>query len=107
MALTTTEMEFLSGEIFRVLKPAGFNVYRVRNTNDPDYRTGIYRGEDMYELEGGFIVHFFSRERVERLAQNYELLRVEEFDEGGLPKRLFLVTLLKKADNITSQRNGT
>jgi hypothetical protein len=100
MALTTAELEFLSGEVFRVSKPGGLNIYTARNTNDPDYRTGIYRGEEMYELEGGFIVHFFSRQKVDRLAHGYELLDVQEFEEGGLPKRLFLVTLLKKADSI-------
>jgi SAM-dependent methyltransferase len=32
MALTTAELEFLSGEVRRVLKPAGLCVYTVRHT---------------------------------------------------------------------------
>lgn len=94
MALTTAELEYLSEETRRVLKPGGLNIYTVRNTNDVHFGTGIYRGEDMHEV-GGFIVHFFSREKVEHLAQGYEMVEVEEFEEGELPKKLFMVVLRK------------
>lgn len=97
MALTTAELEFLSREIRRVLKPGGLNIYTVRHTGDPHYGTGIHRGEDMYET-GGFIVHFFSREKVEHMTRGYEILGVEEFEEGKLPRKLFLVTMRKKED---------
>ena len=95
MALTTPELEFLSQEVRRVLKPGGLNIYTVRHTNDPHYRTGTDRGDDMWEIGGGFIVHFFSRETVEHLAKGYEIVGVEEFEETNLPKKLFLVTLKK------------
>lgn len=95
MALTTSELEFLSDEVWRLLKPGGLNVYTVRHTYDPDYKAGTHRGEDMYEV-GGFIVHFFSREKVEHLAKGYEILSVEEFEEGRLPRKLFRVTLRKQ-----------
>ena len=39
----------------------------------------------------GFIVHFFDRSLVERLAAGYELLEVGETEEGDLPRRLFVV----------------
>ncbi|MGD0234152.1 MAG: class I SAM-dependent methyltransferase [Syntrophorhabdales bacterium] len=94
MALTTADLEFLSGDIRRVLKPAGLNVYTVRNTTDPHYRTGIHRGEDMWEV-GGFIIHFFSKEKVEHLAKAYRIVSVEEFEEGDFPRKLYLVTLRK------------
>ncbi|MBM7624238.1 class I SAM-dependent methyltransferase [Sporohalobacter salinus] len=94
MALTTSELEFLSSEIRRVLKPGGFNIYTVRNTNDPDYGTGIHRGEDMYEV-GEFIVHFFSKEKVGHLAKGFEIVDIDEFEEGQLPRKLFQVTLKK------------
>jgi SAM-dependent methyltransferase len=94
MALTTAELEFLSNEIRRVLKPNGLNIYTVRNTNDPHYRTGVHQGEEIYEI-GGFVVHFFSKEKVEHLAKGFEILSVDEFEEGGLPRRLFRVTLRK------------
>lgn len=95
MALTTSELEFLSDEIRRVLTPGGLNIYTVRHTKDPHYGTGIHRGEDMYEV-GGFVVHFFNREKVEHLAKGYEIVSIDDFEEGGLPRRLFAVTLRKK-----------
>jgi len=95
MALNTRELESLSQEVRRVLKPSGLNIYTVRNTDDPHYRTGTHRGEDMYELAGGFVVHFFSREKVKHLSKGYEIVSIDEFEEGKLPKKLFLITLRK------------
>lgn len=95
MALTTAELEFLSQEIRRVLKLNGINFYTVRHTRDAHYGTGIHRGEDMYEV-GGFIVHFFSKEKVEHLASGYQIMSIDEFEEGGLPRKLFRVTLRKE-----------
>jgi len=93
MALTSSEIEFLSKEIRRVLKPGGLNIYTVRNTADAHYRTGIHRGEEIWEIGVGFIVHFFSREKVEHLAKGYEIVAIEEFEEGEVLKKLFAVTL--------------
>jgi len=95
MALTTAELEALSKEVLRVLRPGGLNVYTVRHTGDSHYGAGISRGEDLYEV-GGFIVHFFSRQKVEQLAKGYELVGIEKFEEGPLPRKLFRVTLRKK-----------
>lgn len=94
MALTTAELEFLSGEVRRVLRPNGLHIYTVRHTRDPDYGIGIRRNEDMYEV-GGFIVHFFNREKVEQLAKGYKVLSIDEFEEGKLPRKLFRATLRK------------
>lgn len=95
MALTTLELEFLTREVRRVLKPGGLNVYTVRHIDDPHYRKGIHRGEDMYEVDG-FIVHFFSSEKLEFLAKGYEIISIDKFEEGELPRKLFQVTLRKK-----------
>jgi hypothetical protein len=95
MALTTAELKFLSDEIRRVLKPNGLNIYTVRNIKDPHFQTGIHQGEEIYEI-GGFVIHFFNRGKVEHLAKGFEIVSVVEFEEGGLPKRLFRVTLRKK-----------
>jgi SAM-dependent methyltransferase len=95
MALTTSELEGVSGEVRRVLKQDGLNIYTVRNTKDPHYRTGTHRGDDMWEIGGGFVVHFFGEKTVERLATGYEIIDIEEFDETRLPRRLFLVILKK------------
>ena len=95
MALTSSELEFLAKEVRRVLKPGGLCVYTVRHTGDSHYGKGIHRGEDMYEM-GGFIVHFFSREKVEHLAKGYEIVSIDTFEEGELPRKLFQVTLRKE-----------
>ncbi|MGF3521950.1 MAG: class I SAM-dependent methyltransferase [Candidatus Bathyarchaeia archaeon] len=95
MALCSRELEALFREVWRVLKPGGLSVYTVRHTGDPHYGRGFHCGEDLYE-NGGFVVHFFSREKVLQLAKGYEILGIEEFEEGELPRKLFLVTLRKK-----------
>ncbi|MGO9139180.1 MAG: class I SAM-dependent methyltransferase [Syntrophales bacterium] len=95
MALTTLELESLSREVRRVLRPNGLHIYTVRHIKDPNFGKGIHRGEDMYEV-GGFIVHFFSRAMVDHLAEGFEIVSIDEFEEGELPRKLFLVTLRKK-----------
>ena len=95
MALTTKELEFLSSEIQRVLKTGGINIYTVRNTNDADFKSGNHKGEDMYE-SNGFIVHFFSKEKIQHLAKGFKDIQIESFEEGGLPRKLFLVNETKK-----------
>jgi SAM-dependent methyltransferase len=92
MPITNAEVERLSQEILRVLKPGGLNIFTVRHTGDPHFGTGIHRGEEMYEV-GGFIVNFFDRAKVERVAKGYEMLDIDEFEEGGMPRKLFRVTL--------------
>lgn len=94
MALTTSELEFLSSEIRRILRPNGLNIYTVRNIKDPHYKNGIYRGEDMYEV-GGFIVHFFSKEKIKLLSKGYKIIDIEGFEESSLPKRLSRVIMEK------------
>ena len=95
MAFTTNELENLSKEINRVLKPGGLNIYTVRHTGDADYGVGTLRGEDLYET-GGFIVHYFSTEKIKQLSSGFNILNIESFEEGTLPRKLFQVTLRKK-----------
>ncbi len=68
MALTTAQLEALTAEVARVLRPGGLLVYTARHTGDPDAGAGTEHGDGMYE-SGGFIVHFFDRALVERLAR--------------------------------------
>jgi SAM-dependent methyltransferase len=95
MAFTTTELTFLSREIWRLLKPGGLHVYTVRHAGDAHYGQGIHHGEDLYETNG-FVVHFFTREKVEQLSSGFEIVGIEEFEEGPLPRKLFRVTLKRK-----------
>jgi len=94
MALTTPQLDQLSAQVHRVLRPGGLHVYTARTTADPDYGSGVAHGDDLYE-SNGFVVHFFSRELVERLARGFELIEVAEFEEGDLPRRLFRVAQRK------------
>ena len=95
MALSTQELENLNKEIYRVLKPEGINIYTVRHTKDGDYKKGIHRGEDLYENDG-FIVHFFSEEKIKNLSNGFDILEIEKLEEGSFPRKLFKVTLVKK-----------
>jgi SAM-dependent methyltransferase len=81
-------------EVQRALRPGGLFVYSVRHTGDPHYRAGIDHGDERYEM-GGFVVHFFDRALIDRLAEGWDVLEVAEYEEGKLPRRLFGVTLRK------------
>lgn len=90
MAFTFDELIKLNNEIKRVLKPGGVNIYTARNTDDGDYKKGIHRGEDLYEIDG-FIIHFFSKKTIQNLMNGYENLSIEYFEEGSFPRKLFFV----------------
>jgi SAM-dependent methyltransferase len=94
MALTTAEIERLMGEIRRVLRPGGLFAYTVRTTADAHFGVGVDHGDNRWET-GGFIVHFFDRELIHRLADGFEILDVAEHEEGRLPRRLAAVTMRK------------
>ena len=95
MALTTIEIECLNKEICRILKPGGINIYTARHTEDGDYKNGTYIGEDLYENDG-FIVHFFSEEKVRKITDGFDIKNVEKFEEGKFPRKLFRVILKKQ-----------
>ena len=95
MAFTTKELINLSSELQRIIKPKGINIYTVRHIGDADYGDGIHRGENLYET-GGFIVHFFSKEKIKTLSTGFEIKNIEKFEEGRLPRKLFLVASEKK-----------
>jgi SAM-dependent methyltransferase len=94
MALSFEEIENLNNEVHRVLKQDGLNVFTVRNIEDGDYQNGIHRGEDLYE-SNGFIVHFFSKDKIKKLLRGFELLDMSTFEEGSFPRRLYRVTMRK------------
>jgi len=92
MALTTEEIIGLTAEVRRVLRRGGLFAYTVRNTSDAHFGAGIAHGDDQFEM-AGFIVHFFSRALIGRLADGFELLEVTDYEEGKLPRRLSGVTM--------------
>ena len=95
MALTNQDLKDLNQEIFRVLKKDGFNIYTVRNHTDGDFKKGTHRGEDMYEMNG-FIVHYFSENKIKSLLNGFINISIENFDEGSFPRKLSLVINKKK-----------
>ena len=95
MALTQDDLKKLNSEILRVLKPGGINIYTVRHVGDGDFKNGIYRGEDLYENDG-FIVHYFSNEKVNLLLEGFKNIMLEKFEEGKFPRKLFFVVNEKK-----------
>ena len=90
MALTIDDLQKLNNEILRILKPGGINIYTVRHTNDGDFQKGIHRGEDLYENDG-FIVHYFSEEKINSLLKGFKNISLEKFEEGTFPRKLFFV----------------
>ena len=95
MALTIADLQKLNNEIHRILKPNGLNIYTVRHTNDGDYKNGKHIGEDLYENDG-FIVHYFSEEKVNSLLNGFKNIALEKFEEGTFPRKLFFVVNEKK-----------
>ena len=96
MALTLKELEALNKKINLKLKEDGINIYTVRNTLDGDFQKGLHIEEDLYETNG-FIVHFFSDEKIKKLLNGYKNLDIIKFDEGNFPRRLSMVINQKKS----------
>lgn len=96
MYLKEEEIARIMDEVRRVLRPGGLNIYSVRNQKDPHFKKGNWMGEDMWEMNG-FVVHYFSEEKIRRLSRGFDILSIEEFEEGDLPKKLYKV-ILKKSE---------
>ncbi len=107
MELSTEELKFILGEIRRVLKVGGLALYSVRNTFDKHYRTGLHRFEDVYEVVGGFVVHFFSENKVRSLSGGFEIQEIRRMQEGGLPRELFGVVMKKDKTVVRSGKGGS
>ena len=95
MAFTYSQLQFLSNELIRVLKPGGLNIFSVRNHNDGDYRNGKFIAKNIYE-NNGFIVHFFSLDMIKKLSTGYQIISINEFEEGDFPRKLYFTILKKK-----------
>ena len=94
MAFSMNEIISLNSDVLRILKKGGLNIFTVRNIFDGDYRNGIHRDEDLYENDG-FIVHFFSIDKIKRLLDGFELIKIDNFNEGKFPRKLYKVVLKK------------
>ena len=95
MAFTFKQIQSISLELLRVLKPGGINIYTVRNHSDGDFQNGKFIDKNIYQNDG-FIVHFFSIKIINELSKGYKILKINDFDEGNFPRKLFLVIMKKK-----------
>ena len=97
MELWEKDIQFILDECRRVLRPGGLNLYSVRNDHDPHFGKGPHKGEDMWQNPIGFVVHFFSEDKIKRLSRGYEIVHVREFDDPSPPftKKLYEVLLRK------------
>ncbi|HPR98084.1 MAG TPA: class I SAM-dependent methyltransferase [Methanomassiliicoccales archaeon] len=97
MELWEKDIQFILDECRRVLRPGGLNLYSVRNDHDPHFGKGPHKGEDMWQNPIGFVVHYFSEDKIKRLSRGYDIVHVREFDDPSPPftKKLYEVLLRK------------
>ena len=95
MALKNLEVQNLNNEILRVLEKGGINIYTVRNFEDGDYKNGVHI-EDESNQNDGFIINFFSKKKIENLLVGFSNMKIDRFNEGDFPRKLFIVQNQKK-----------
>ncbi len=97
MEFTDDQISMMLAECRRVLRPGGLNIYSVRNDHDPHYGKFTPKGKDMWQNPLGFVVHFFSEEKIRQLSTGYDLLWIKEFEDPLPPftKKLYEVVLRK------------
>ena len=95
MALKNSEVQNLNNEILRVLVKGGVNIYTVRNFEDGDYKNGVHIEDETYQNDG-FIINFFSKKKIEKLLVGFNNIKIDRFNEGDFPRKLFIVQNQKK-----------
>jgi len=95
MALKNLEVQNLNNEILRVLEKGGINIYTVRNFEDGDYKNGVHIEDESYQNDG-FIINFFSKKKIENLLVGFSNMKIDRFNEGDFPRKLFIVQNQKK-----------
>jgi len=95
MALKNLEVQNLNNEILRVLVKGGVNIYTVRNFEDGDYKNGVHIEDETYQNDG-FIINFFSKKKIEKLLVGFSNIKIDRFNEGDFPRKLFIVQNKKK-----------
>jgi ubiquinone/menaquinone biosynthesis C-methylase UbiE len=95
MALKNSEVKNLNNEILRVLEKEGVNIYTVRNFEDGDYKNGVHIEDESYQNDG-FIINFFSKKKIQELLDGFSNIKIDRFNEGDFPRKLFIVQNQKK-----------
>ena len=95
MSLKNLEVQNLNSEILRVLVKGGVNIYTVRNFEDGDYKNGVHIEDESYQNDG-FIINFFSKKKIKDLLVGFSNMKIDRFNEGDFPRKLFIVQNQKK-----------
>jgi len=94
MALTTVELEFLSRGDPAGPPAGGLNVYTPGTRETPILEKASIAGRTCTKWADSSSISS-TREKVKHLSAGYEILSVNELEEGGLPRKLFMVTMKK------------
>lgn len=97
MELSDREIQFIMDESRRILRPGGLNIFSVRNDHDPHYGKFDAVGKDMWRNPMGFVVNFYTKEKIEGFAKGWETVHIKEFEDSSPPftKKLYEVVLRK------------
>ena len=95
MDFKNLEVQNLNNEILRVLEKGGVNIYTVRNFEDGDYKNGVHIEDESYQNDG-FIINFFSKKKIKDLLVGFSNMKIDRFNEGDFPRKLFIVQNQKK-----------
>jgi SAM-dependent methyltransferase len=80
MELREDEIFSILQDCFRVLRPGGLNIYSVRCEHDPQFGKFVHIDEDMYQNPMGFVVHFFTEDKIDRLSDGYNIESIAEYE---------------------------
>ncbi len=97
MDLQEEEVKEVMWECLHVLKPGGLKVLSVFSDHHPDCGKTVKCGEDEWEVDQGFLVHFFTEDKIKRMVRGYELLWIREYEEDdpSAPGVMYEVVLMK------------
>lgn len=97
MDLEEEEIKEIMWECLNVLKPGGMKVLSVFSDHHPDCGKTTKCGEDEWKGDSGFVAHFFTEDKIKRMARGFELLWIREYQEDEPPASgvMYEVVLMK------------
>jgi SAM-dependent methyltransferase len=97
MRFTDDQLKYLFGEVNRVLKNGGLNLFSVRSDNDAMYRKGTEIEKNIYDING-FQIRFFTKSNLWNisLSNGFEIYKITGAYEE--PASLFCVFARKQKD---------
>jgi SAM-dependent methyltransferase len=83
--LQEEEITEIMWQCLHVLKPGGLKVLSVFSDHHPDCGKATKCGEDEWQGDSGFVAHFFTEDKIRRMARGFELLWIREYQEDKPP----------------------